>query len=78
MNFSEMRYERPDIELSAAFAEQLKLKFQNAVTFSEADAALMQWDDFTAHIDTMINLAYVRLFLVAYRQFYVVLACRGM
>ncbi len=70
MNFSEMRYERPDIELSAAFAEQLKLKFQNAVTFSEADAALMQWDDFTAHIDTMINLAYVRHTIDTTDEFY--------
>ena len=60
MHFSEMKYERPDLEQSKLLAEKIKSDFQNADTLTAAEDAFMRWDSFTAHIDTMMSLAYTR------------------
>ncbi len=60
MKFSEMKYERPDIEASKKYAGQIKQKFIDAKSFEAADKAFMEWDKFTLHIDTMMSLAYTR------------------
>ncbi len=60
MNFSEMKYERPDLEQAKITAKQIKDEFKNAAAFEQADTAFLRWDSFTAHIDTMMSLAYTR------------------
>lgn len=60
MKFSEMKYERPNIEELKESAEKIKNKFSSAETFEQAEKAFIEWDKFTEHIDTMFSLAYTR------------------
>lgn len=60
MKFSEMQYERPDIEAVQKRASYLMQSFINAQNFDEVDKAFIEWDSFVQHIDTMMSLAYIR------------------
>lgn len=60
MKFSDMKYERPELEKIQDLAEKIKSDFKNADKFEDADKAFTEWEDFTSHIDTMISLAYIR------------------
>ena len=60
MKFSEMPYERPDLNAIQGQAEQLRQRFAHADSFEEAEAAWLAWDHMMAHVDTMMSLAYVR------------------
>ncbi len=55
-----MVYERPDIHAVRLSAENIRQRFTNAENFQQADTAFMEWDSMTAHIDTMMSLAYTR------------------
>ena len=55
-----MVYERPDIHAVRLSAENIRQRFTNAENFLQADTAFMEWDSMTAHIDTMMSLAYTR------------------
>lgn len=70
MKFSEMKYERPDLEQVKANADDIKQRFQNADTFEAADRAFLDWDQMTAHIDTMMSLAYTRNSIDTTDEFY--------
>ena len=60
MKFSEMKYQRPDLEEAKTRAEELKSRFSQASSLEEADSALLEWDRFSSHIETMISLAYTK------------------
>lgn len=60
MKFSEMKYERPNIDEAKEKASSIKNNFANAETFEAAENAFLEWDKFTSHIDTMMSLAYTR------------------
>ncbi|MGN1457708.1 MAG: M3 family oligoendopeptidase [Acutalibacteraceae bacterium] len=68
--FSDMKYERPDVEKSKIQAEKIKDKFNAADTFEKADSAFLEWDKFTGHIDTMMSLAYTRHSIDTTDEFY--------
>ena len=70
MKFSEMKYERPDLQQSKIIADKIQNELKNAVTFEQADKAFIDWDQFTAGIDTMISLAYTRHTIDTADQFY--------
>ena len=57
MKFSEMKYERPDSENARAEAERIRTAFIDAESFEAAEKAFLEWDRFSAHIDTMMSLA---------------------
>ena len=70
MKFSEMKYERPDVEEAKKQAEIIKNKFNNAESFEDADKAFLDWDRFSSHIDTMMSLAYTRNTINTTDEFY--------
>ena len=70
MKFSEMVYERPDIEEAKKQAEKIITAFTDAETFEDAETAFLQWDRFTGHIDTMMSLAYTRNTIDTTDEFY--------
>ena len=70
MKFSEMKYERPDPEKSKLFAEKIKNDLTSADSFEKAEKAFTEWDRFSAHIDTMMSLAYVRNSINTEDEFY--------
>lgn len=65
-----MKYERPDLQQSKIIADKIQNELKNAVTFEQADKAFIDWDQFTAGIDTMISLAYTRHTIDTADQFY--------
>ena len=70
MKFSEMKYERPDSENARAEAERIRTAFIDAESFEAAEKAFLEWDRFSAHIDTMMSLAYVRNSIDTTNEFY--------
>ena len=60
MLFSDIPYERPALEPLQAQADEIQQDFMNAKTADEAEAAWLRWDKLTAHVDTMMSLAYIR------------------
>ena len=70
MKFSEMKYERPDSENARAEAERIRTAFIDAESFEAAEEAFLEWDRFSAHIDTMMSLAYVRNSIDTTNEFY--------
>ena len=70
MKFSEMEYVRPDMEDALKQAERIKADFCSADSFEKADAAFVEWDRFTGHIDTMMSLAYTRNTINTTDEFY--------
>ena len=60
MKFSEMKYERPNIEDIRIKADEIKSSFANADDFETADKAFLAWDAMSEHVDTMMSLAYTR------------------
>ena len=70
MKFSEMQYERPNIDDIKRQADQIKERFTNAQDFETADTAFIEWDKMSAHVDTMMSLAYTRHSIDTNDEFY--------
>ena len=70
MKFSEMQYERPNIDDMKKQADEIKQRFANAKNFETADTAFIEWDKMSAHIDTMMSLAYTRHSIDTNDEFY--------
>lgn len=70
MKFSEMKYERPELESTKKTAEALKKSFTEAVSFEACEKALLEWDRLSAHTDTMMSLAYIRHSIDTTDEFY--------
>ncbi len=60
MKFSEMIYERPDIDVFRKSAQELMSQFEKAENAADADKIFLEWDKLSSHIDTMMSLAYSR------------------
>lgn len=60
MRFSEMKYERPELEEIKGAADRIKKAFDDADSFEAADSAFAEWDRLISHTDTMFSLAYIR------------------
>ncbi len=60
MKFSQMQYERPSFEKINSEAQEISRRFREADSFESAEKAFLAWDSMTAHVDTMMSLAYVR------------------
>lgn len=60
MKFSEMPYERPDLNALKAQADVIQQSFAAAESADAAEAAWLAWDSMSAHVDTMTSLAYIR------------------
>lgn len=70
MKFSEMKYERPDIEKARISADEIKNDFQTAENFETVDKAFIKWDNLSKHIDTMFSIAYTRHSIDTEDEFY--------
>lgn len=70
MKFSEMKYERPDVDVFRTEAEKIKSEFTSAKDFNEADRAFLKWDKLSGHVDTMMSLAYTRHSIDTTDEFY--------
>ena len=70
MKFSEMQYERPNIDDMKKQADEIKQRFANAKNFETADTAFIEWDKMSAHVDTMMSLAYTRHSIDTNDEFY--------
>lgn len=70
MKFSEMKYERPDVEIFRSMADSIKEQFSSAKTFEEADKAFLEWDSCSSHVETMMSIAYVRNSIDTTDRFY--------
>ena len=70
MKFSEMKYERPDIDEIREQADRIKKDFESADSPERAEMAFAEWDKLISHTDTMISLAYVRNSINTEDEFY--------
>ena len=70
MKFSEMKYERPDIDEIRRSADSIRKEFENAESLEAADECFRKWDRLIAHTDTMMSLAYVRNSINTQDEFY--------
>ena len=70
MKFSEMKYERPDIDEIRRSADSIRKEFENAENLEAADECFRKWDRLIAHTDTMMSLAYVRNSINTQDEFY--------
>ena len=60
MKFSQMPYERPDLEKGKALLAEQTEKLKNASSFAEADAAFLAVQQFMMHQSTMDTIAQIR------------------
>ena len=70
MKFSEMKYIRPELEECKKKAWVIFESFRNAESIEAAERAFLEWDSFSSHIETMINLAVVRNTIDTTDKFY--------
>ena len=70
MKFSEMRYERPDVEAIKAGMTDLIKRLQEADSYETAKAVFLEADKFTEEFSTMGTLAHVRHTIDTRDQFY--------
>ncbi len=60
IRFSHMPYARPDPDRIREDYEALTRRLQQAEDFSQAEAAFLEMERFSAHLDTLSSLAYIR------------------
>ena len=60
MKFSEMPYERPDLEALKAQLRDLTAQLEKAESYEAARAVFLAQEELSQHIDTLMNLVYVR------------------
>ncbi len=60
MKFSEMKYERPDVEVVSKEEKEIIRRFSEAETYEAALQAYRDWDKISAHVGTMSSIAYTR------------------
>jgi len=70
MKFADMQYIRPELEPTQARYQELLENFKAAKTAEECFAAYKEINDFSEHVNTMTNLAYVRKTLNTKDEFY--------
>ena len=70
MKFSEMPYERPDLEQMKAGQAALTEKLKNAKSYEEAKAVFLEQDQAVRHIQTQATLASIRHSIDTRDEFY--------
>ena len=60
MKFSDMPYLRPELSAMTEKMKELTASFNSAGTFEEAEKVFIAKDVFSRHVDTLINLVYIR------------------
>ncbi len=70
MKFSEMKYERPDIEKYAGEYTKLVERLKSAATYSEARAVFLEEQKASTHIGSMAQLAMIRYSIDTRDEFY--------
>ena len=70
MKFSEMPYERPDIEALKKFLDDAAARLAAARSFEEADAVFLEVERGTAHAETMLTIAHIRHDINTADEFY--------
>ena len=70
MKFSEMKYERPDMDKIKDEADRIMKSFDSAGSFDDAEKAFLEWDSFSSHTDTMMSIAYTRHSIDTTDKFY--------
>ena len=70
MKFSEMPYERPDLEQLKAKQTELTEKLKNAKSYQEAKAVFLEQEKESKHIQTLATLASVRHSIDTRDEFY--------
>lgn len=60
MKFSEMKYQRPDIEAIKGDAGKLIARFKDAKDYNEAREIFLQWENLMKHVDTMATIVHIR------------------
>jgi len=70
MKFSDMLYERIDIEKTKAQLSGCVSRFENAQSFEEAENIFLEVEKLASNIDTMYSLAYVRHEINTEDEFY--------
>lgn len=70
MKFSQMTYERLDVENVKAQIQELITKLENAKSYEEARAVFLEQNTLEKHVDTMMTLASVRHSINTEDEFY--------
>ena len=70
MKFSDMKYERPDLEKVKNDAQRIMKSFDSAENVDSAEKAFLEWDRFSSHTETMMSLAYTRHSIDTTDKFY--------
>ncbi len=70
MKFSEMKYERPDIEAVKAEIARLTEEFKNAKSYEEAKKVFLEFEVYSGHINTAGTLASIRHSIDTRDEFY--------
>lgn len=70
MKFSDMKYERPDLEKVKNDAQRIMKSFESAENVDSAEKAFLEWDRFSSHTETMMSLAYTRHSIDTTDKFY--------
>lgn len=70
MKFSQMTYERLDVENVKAQIQELITKLENAKSYEEARAVFLEQNALEKHVDTMMTLASVRHSINTEDEFY--------
>lgn len=71
MKFSEMKYTRPDIDISGKEMSEATERFRNAKSFDEADVQLQKINDIRNEFDSMRILAFIKYSLETDNESYV-------
>lgn len=70
MKFSEMPYERPDLEAVKGQLSALTDRLKASQSYAEAKAVFLEADEVSRHLDTMSNLAMIRNSIDTRDEFY--------
>lgn len=70
MKFSQMAYERPDIEQVKAQLTELILRLEAAESYEAARAVFMEEDSLERHLETVMTLAHIRHTIDTRDEFY--------
>ena len=60
MKFSEMRYERPDMDAIKKAADIAAERIKSAASADEAADIYLEWDELTKEYSTQMNICYIR------------------
>lgn len=70
MKFSEISYNRPDVEAAKKFYTEAAERLSTAGSFGEAEAVFLAVEDFSRQLDTMFTVAQIRHDIDTRDEFY--------